>query len=176
MIGTPTNEIKRPADSFLLGDKFIAHQLALNEVYCACHTVPAAGERAVAKWKIFGGALSPLLSLIPDAYCEIRLHETTRPLFLEVDLGTEGLTVWNKKIEQYLNFATSGEFLRLFATSRFAVLVVTNSEGRLDSLRRLINKITAKIFYLTTFDRMRQQGFWNSIWLRPEGKEPQSLI
>src|SRR4029077_4541546 len=36
LIGARLNDIKRPTDSFLLGDKFVAHQLALNQVYCAC--------------------------------------------------------------------------------------------------------------------------------------------
>jgi hypothetical protein len=67
-------------------------------------------------------------------------------MFLEVDLGTEGLTVWNKKIEQYLNFAASGEFAGQFQNNRFSVLIVVDREPRLHSLRACIRKITARSF------------------------------
>src|SRR6202000_2958188 len=106
LIGSAPNGIHRPADSFLLGDKFIAHQLALHQVYCAgLLRKPLPDEITVRGWRTFRNPLSPSHSLIPDAYFEIPSIESVRPMFLEVDLGTEGLTVWNKKIEQYLNFA-----------------------------------------------------------------------
>jgi hypothetical protein len=177
LIGSPHNAIQRPADSFLLGDKFVAHQLALNQVYCACLLKePLPDGIAVRSWRTFRKPLSPSHSLIPDAYFEIHSIESVRPMFLEVDLGTEGLTVWNKKIEQYVRFAASGEFARLFHSNRFSVLVVATTEGRLQSLRACIRKITAKLFYLTMFEKIKEHGFWHSVWFRPEGEQTQSLI
>lgn len=96
-------------------------------------------------------------------------------MFLEVDLGTEGLPVWKKKVSEYLRLAASGEFERLFSFPRFAVLVVTASEWRMQSLRKETAKITSKLFYFSTLHRIEQQGFWSKVWLRPEGEEPQSL-
>lgn len=177
LIGSKLNEIHRPTDSFLLGDKFVAHQLALNEVYCAClFREPRPDGITVRRWRTFRKPLSPSYSLVPDAYFEIHSVDSVRPMFLEVDLGTEGLTVWNKKIEQYLSFATSGEFARLFHSNRFSVLVVAASEGRLQSLRACIRKTTAKLFYLTTLEKIKEHGFWHSVWFRPEGEQTQSLI
>jgi hypothetical protein len=176
LIGSASNEINRPTDSFLLGDKFVAHQLALNQVYCACLFQPHPTGVTIRGWRIFAEPLSPSFSLVPDAYFQIHSTETVRPMFLEVDLGTEGLAVWNKKIEQYLNFAASGEFERLFSLPRFSVLIVTTSERRLQSLCSFISKITTKVFYLSTFEKLQRQGFWYSIWFRPEGEHPQSLI
>jgi hypothetical protein len=176
LIGTGLNDIKRPADSFLLGDKFVAHQLALNQVYCACLFKPPPAAITIERWRTFRKPLSPAHPLIPDAYFEIHSNESVRPMFLEVDLGTEGLTVWNKKIEQYLNFAVSGEFARQFQNVRFSVLIVVDREPRLYSLRSCISKITQKLFYLTTFQRIKDHGFWAAIWLRPEGEQTQSLI
>jgi hypothetical protein len=176
LIGVRLNDIKRPADSFLLGDKFVAHQLALNQVYCACFFKPPPSAASVKSWRTFRKPLSSTYPLIPDAYFEIHSNESVRPMFLEVDLGTEGLTVWNKKIDQYLNFAASGEFGRQFQNSRFSVLIVVDREPRLHSLRTCIRKITAKLFYLTTFQRIKDHGFWAAIWLRPEGEQTQSLI
>jgi hypothetical protein len=176
LIGTGLNDIKRPADSFLLGDKFIAHQLALNQVYCSCLFKPPPSAISVKSWRTFRKSLSPAHPVIPDAYFEIHSNESVRPMFLEVDLGTEGLTVWNNKIEQYLNFAASGEFAGQFQNNRFSVLIVVDREPRLHSLRASISKVTAKLFYLTTFQRIKDHGFWAAIWLRPEGEQTQSLI
>jgi hypothetical protein len=98
-----------------------------------------------------------------------------RPAFLEVDRGTEGLPVWNKKIKEYIGLAASGEFERIFQKPRFSVLVITVSEKRMQSIRTEIKKATAKIFFLSTLERICTQGFWSAIWLRPEGDDFQSL-
>lgn len=175
IIGTELNGLKRPADSFLLGDRFAAHQLALNQVYCACFFRPLPNGVTVKSWRIFQKPLSSSCFVIPDGYFEIHSTESIRPVFLEVDLGTEGLTVWNKKIKQYINFAASGEFSRLFEKQRFSVLVVTGSERRLHSLRSAIQKITPKLFYLTSSARIKEQGLGHAIWFRPEGEQTHSL-
>jgi len=175
LIGVPSNAIQRPSDSFLIGDKFVAHQLAINQVYCAAHFQNRANGASVQNWRTFTEAISPSSPIIPDAYFEIHSNETVRPMFLEVDLGTEGLPVWNKKINEYLSLAATGEFERIFQKPRFAVAVVTTSEKRMHSLRLHTTKITQKLFYFTTLKGMQEQGFWSSIWHRPDGKQTQSL-
>ncbi|PYP90104.1 MAG: hypothetical protein DMG65_12145 [Candidatus Angelobacter sp. Gp1-AA117] len=174
LIGTVPNGLSRPSDSFLIGDKFVAHQLAINEVYCAAHSYIEGGE--VRRWQVFKQALSPACPVIPDAYFEIHSNEAIRPMYLEVDLGTEGIPVWNKKVKEYLGFAATGEFERLFGHSRFGVLVVTSSERRMQSLREAVGKLTSKLFYFTTLENLKACGFWQVPWLRPEGGVPQSLI
>ena len=96
-------------------------------------------------------------------------------MFLEVDLGTEGLSVWTKKTNEYVTFASSGEFERIFGRTRFAVLVVASSETRLHSLRAHISKVTSKLFYLSTLARIKSDGFWGPVWFRPEAEQSQSL-
>src|SRR6267142_1888604 len=130
VIGILPNGINRTSDSFLIGDKFVAHQLAINEVYCAARTQENETVSAIKNWRTFSRPLSVSVLIIPDSYFEIHTSETVRPMFLEVDQGTEGLPVWNKKINQYIALATSGEFDHLFQRLRFAVLVVAPSERR----------------------------------------------
>jgi len=156
---------------------FTKHQLAINAIYLIVRypTTPLAGI-SLLRWLRFGETLSKTLPLIPDSYFELSSAGNIRPMFLEVDLGTEGLTVWNKKIEQYLSFAVSGEFVRQFENNRFSVLIVVDREPRLHSVRTCISKITQKLFYLTTFERIKDHGFWAAIWHRPEGEQTQSLI
>lgn len=175
LIGVPANAIQRPSDSFLIGDKFVAHQLAVNEVYCAIQT-GFGNMRLSFRIKKFSKPISENIPLIPDAYIYINLDLKDHPVFLEVDLGTEALSVWNKKIEGYLKLAASGEFERIFLQPRFAVLVVTDSEKRMLSLKSHIRKSTSKIFYFTTLENIIKQGFWSAVWLRPEGEQVQSLI
>lgn len=171
----PNSGINRPKDSFLIGDKFTAHQLAINQVYVALHS-PHIYEYKMGSWQTFSKPLSSAVPILPDAYFEICFNDTTRPMFLEVDQGTEGLAVWNKKIEGYLSLATTGEFLRLLGRPRFAVLVVAISERRMQSLREHVRKVTTKLFYFSTLDKITTQGFLSCIWLRPESDQVQSLI
>jgi hypothetical protein len=176
LIGIPLNAVHRPSDSFLIGDRFVAHQLAINEVYCASAIRQHASDPQISAFRLISKPLSDAIPIIPDAYFEINSNSFIRPMFLEVDLGTERHSIWNEKIKQYLNLASSGEFERLFAKPRFAVLVVTTSNGRMHSLRSHIRKSTSKLFYFTTFQALEEQGFWQSIWLRPEGEQTQPLI
>lgn len=170
------NAISRPSDSFLLGDKFAAHQLAVNEVYCQARKGKGLEKATHLHWRPGTEPVAPSVPIIPDVYFEIRTPEFIRPVFLEVDLGTEGLPVWSKKIEAYLSLASSGEFERIFTRPRFAVAVVTNSEKRMQSLRSHIAKFTSKLFYFSTMQRIKAEGFWSRIWLRPDQDQPQSLI
>lgn len=176
LIGVRLNAIHRPPDSFLIGDRFVAHQLSINEVYCAATIRRHASDPAVSSFRLLSKPVSEASPLIPDAYFEINSDSFIRPMFLEVDLGTERLSIWNEKIKQYLNLASSGEFERIFGHQRFAVLVVTTSNGRMHSLRTHIRKTTAKLFYFTTLEAIKEQGFWQSVWLRPEGEQSRPLI
>lgn len=176
LIGAETHEIYRPPDSFLLGDRFIAHQLATNEVYCAARNGYGTTAAANIHWRVFSKQVSESIAVIPDAYFEIHSNESVRPVFLEVDRGTEGLPVWNKKVREYLHLAASGEFERQFQKPRFAVLVVTASERRMQSLIAETAKATGKLFYFSTLEKISNQGFWSAVWLRPLGDQPQSLI
>jgi hypothetical protein len=175
LIGVTPNGINRPKDSFLIGDKFVAHQLAINQVYCAACFDAHIEDRTLQEWRTMSEPLSKNIPLIPDAYFEIHIRDTVRPIFLEVDQGTEALKVWNEKINCYLSLAASGEFERIFQRPRFAVLIVTASERRQESLRAYIRKVTSKLFYFSTLEKTSTPGFWSEIWLRPEGEHIQSL-
>ena len=97
-------------------------------------------------------------------------------MFLEVDLGTEALTVWQQKTAYYLQLAVSGEFQKRFRQPQFRVLVVANSERRLRNIRAAIAKSTDKIFWFSTFEHIHRDGFWSPVWLRPTGDQRHSLI
>ncbi len=97
-------------------------------------------------------------------------------MFLEVDLGTEALSVWQQKTATYLQLAVSGEFLKRFRQSQFRVLVVANSDRRLANIRSLVAKSTDKVFWFATLESINRDGFWSPVWLRPTGEQRQSLL
>lgn len=155
---SPFLPLKWRPDSFLLGNAFVAHQLALNDLYIA-----ASGDGI--RWEIPSAPLSPAIRVIPDAY----IADSQRSFFLEMDLGTEPLTVWTQKAKAYLNLALTGAYRDITLHPHFAVLIVTADDARLEALRRHIAKQTSKLFWFSTLDIIKRQGFWSASWLRATG-------
>lgn len=154
-------------------DLFLEHQLQINNIYFALLKTPPGLQ--VESWKTFDERISPTINLKPDAYLE--LHSTVvRPVFLEVDLGTETRKIWKRKVREYLTLALSGEFTRLFHQSQFRVLVITTSKQRTTGLLKVIAEQTEKIFFVTTFENINRESIWNSIWQRPGNPECVSLL
>ncbi len=160
MICVPDVSLKWKPDSILLGNSFATHQLALSDIY-----IDAATGQAI-RWKTFSVPLVPSIHLIPDALIE----SSTQAFFLEMDLGTEPLPVWSRKVALYIKLAVSGAFREHIAYPKFAVLVVTESNDRLEQLRRHITKQTQKLFWFQTLSIIQRQGFWVASWLRSSGE------
>jgi Replication-relaxation len=177
LVGVPQTGPRRRQDEAVVADFFIQHQLAINEVYCAVkysNRMPAG--IAFKLWMVFPKRPVPGLRLIPDGYVELETPSGVAAAFLEVDLGHERPRVWQDKVRNYLDLAVTGNFEREFKRHRFRVLVVADSERRLDAIRIVVLSATDKIFWFATFESIRRHGVFAPIWLRPKGKEPQSLI
>jgi hypothetical protein len=169
--------IIRPKDSLLVGDPFVQHQLSVNSVQIAVgYSDLTAFNSSFQGWRDFAEPLSKAIALIPDGYFSVQTPHGVRPAFVEVDQGTESLKVWNKKASLYLQSAISGAFKQIFNLDQFRVLVVANSERRLLSIRKAIQKQTAKIFWFATLEEINRAGLWSPIWLRPEGDHKQALL
>lgn len=165
----------RPADK-LVGSPFLLHQLKINEVYLTVKYRPLPAGARFRRWLTFREPLSPTLPLIPDGYCELELAGAIHPVFIEVDLGTEDRSVWQKKFQFYLQLAISGQFERMFGQPRFRVLAITTTERRVANIRTAAAKLTDKVFWFSSFETISRDGFWSSVWLRPTGDQRQPLI
>ena len=154
---------------------FARHQLAINDLYLTCKYRPIPHGR-LNRWVRFSEPILKSIPLIPDSYLEVETNGLVRPMFLEVDLGTEALPVLQKKIQLYLQLAVSGEFTKIFGHPQDRVLFVLHSDRRLESARSLTAKVTDKIFWFSTFDNINRDGFWSYIWFRPTGTSKQSLL
>ena len=155
----PHVPLKWKPDSILLGNSFAAHQLALSNIY-----IDAMRGQNI-RWRTFPSPPVPTIPIIPDAAIE----GSVQSFFLEMDLGTEPLPVWSRKVEHYLKLAASGAFREIVPHPQFAVLVVTDAEERMHQLRRYIAKQTQKLFWFQTLSTIQRQGFWSASWLRSEG-------
>lgn len=176
VVDAPARGLRRPQGAMLVVDGFVEHQLAINAIYCALKfgAIPMDGVRFHC-WTAFYEPIAPELRLIPDGYTEFATPSGVSAFFLEVDLGTEHLPVWKEKTRRYLELATSGAYRRIFGHERFRVLVIANSERRLESLRKCVSAVTEKIFRFATLENARTK-FFESIWLRPIGNELETLF
>lgn len=177
LVDVPYRGPRRRQGQVLIADFYIQHQLAINEIYCALKHRPIAvpGVEFV-KWQAFHESVAPSLRLIPDGYVELTAPSGDKlRAFIEVDLGHEGLSVWGEKVRQYKELGDSGEFKRRFEDGPFRVLVLVNSERRLQSIRKTVRDVTKKIFWFASFESI-SSNFFASVWLRPAGDQPKPLI
>ena len=165
----------RPKETLLVGDPFVNHQLAVNDVHIACRLAPIP-EFKVLRFRSFAEPLTKSIPLVPDGYFEIETPLGVRAAFIEVDCGTETLKVWTKKTSMYLQLALSGTFKKIFQQEQFRCLVIASSERRAESIRKTVLKHTQKIFWFTTLEQIKREGFWSPVWLRPAGDQKFSLL
>jgi hypothetical protein len=156
---------------------FLEHQLLVNQVYLQVRHRPIPIMRCEFKrWINFTRVLSRISTIIPDGYFELNHDSVIKPMFLEVDLGTEALKIWQRKINGYLKLAVTGEFQKLFRQMQFKVIVIATTQRRVESIRNLAAKFTDKIFRFTSFDTINREGFWSPVWRKPTGDQKEPLL
>ncbi len=176
-VEVPYRGLRRPKNQLIVIDSFVFHQMVVNRLYCAFRYRPISIPGAeFIRWKSFLGPVAPGIPLIPDGYVEVKSPEAAISAFLEVDLGQEGLSVWRAKVRNYLRYALSGDFERQFRQPRFRVLVVCISERRLESIRRVVDALTEKLFWFATLDSIDGDGLWSPAWLRSRDDSRYSLL
>ena len=170
LAGVADTGIERRKNSILVADLFVIHQLHINDVYLTLkfNPIPLA-DISFAHWHSFRHQLSNSAPVVPDGWFELSLPSKRLGSFVEVDLGTETAKMWKSKIEAYLQFAVGDDFQRQFKHPQFRVVVIVHSDNRLRSLRKLIANYTEKIFWFSTLEAIKKQGFWAPIWFRPTG-------
>jgi Replication-relaxation len=176
LVGASATGPRRKADEIVVADLFVTHQSCVNELYCAFKYGRAGHDGTLfTRWLSFSDAPDRAIPLIPDGYVEFD-GPGAFSAFLEVDLGHERISVWQGKVRNYLQYAISGRFAEQFGKSRFFVLAVCDSEGRMQSLRGATAELTDKIFRFAMLPQIRQHGLWAPIWWKPVGDEPHALV
>jgi hypothetical protein len=163
----PNRGPRRRQDEVLVADYFIGHQLAVNTLYCTLKYQSLPVGVSFRRWVAFQEPVTSSLGLIPDGYVELDGSVGTTASFVEVDLGHESLAIWRQKTRNYLQLALGGDFTKHFGQARFRVLVLANSERRLQSIRKTVAAVTEKLFWFATLDS--ESSFFAPVWLRPVG-------
>src|ERR1035437_4071247 len=174
LVDVPCRGPRRRQDEVLVADYYIAHQLAINEIYCTLKYKAVPGI-TFERWVSFHQPVTPSSGLIPDGLVELRTASGITSCFLEVDLGHESLSIWQRKAQNYLQLALSGDFPKQFSQASFRVLVLANSERRLQSIRKSLATVTGKIFWFATLESA-SSNFFAPIWLRPVGDRPKPFF
>jgi hypothetical protein len=172
----PLRGFRRTPDEALVGDFFVKHQLAVNEIYCALKYGAPPPNVTFKRWLAFQEPIRPGLRLIPDGYVEFQTPSEIVAAFLEVDLGHERLRVWKQKVENYFELALSGQFPTLFGPKRSRTIVVAHSPGRMLSIRKVAAAVTDRIFWFSNLEDIGRLGIFGRIWLRPREDRPQPLF
>ena len=159
----PAATVRRKISS--LSDLFVAHQLLITDVRIAFRS-PVAGYECL-RWRTDAELRARNLGLIPDGHVEYALDGKHFGAFVEIDRGTEDLERWAAKVRSYVLLTRSDTYRQLFGRAFFRVLVITESDGRLQHLRQVTAKLTDRVFWFTTMDRLRSSGPFDSIWWRP---------
>jgi hypothetical protein len=148
-----------------LSDLFLAHQLLVTDVRLAF--LASYRDYQFLGWQN-DTALRPLqLGLIPDGHVEYLYRARQFGAFLEIDRGTEDLARWMRKVQAYLLLTKSDRYRAVFGRPFYRVLVIGESEVRLQNLRTTTAKLTDRIFWFTTLARLLEEGPLPSIWQRP---------
>jgi hypothetical protein len=172
----PQRGPRRASDRALVGDFFVQHQLAVNDIYCALKYGSCPPGVRFKRWCVFQEPVAPGLRLIPDGYVELETSRETVAAFVEVDLGHERLKVWKEKAKGYFELALSGTFEREFHERRFRTLVIAHSPGRMHSIRTAIAPVTDKLFWFSSLPAITRDGIFGTHWLRPREDTPQPFI
>lgn len=85
-------------------------------------------------------------SALADGIAEIRYpDDTIQYCLLEVDLGTETLRRFARKVNGFEDYWVSGDFREHFGYDDFEVVVVSPSERRRDHLRQIASQIVSPV-------------------------------
>ena len=157
---------------------FLRHRLEINKVYLLLkHTAIPCSRLVVCPLARFpeepriGGSPDPGRLLRAQIICRSAgLLRRSRPRHR----STPGYSQKGSALS--CTWRPPANFQTLFHQPQFRVLVIANSERRLQNLRAAIAKLTDKIFWLTTLESINRDRFWSAVWLRPTGDQMQSLL
>ncbi|WP_462189234.1 MULTISPECIES: replication-relaxation family protein [unclassified Frankia] len=135
-----------------VGSLFLAHSLAVTELYTALRKAEAAGRLVVARfqaepasWRSFSGPAGRMV-IKPDARVALRLGRYEDTWMVEVDRATESLPTIRRKAELYIKYWQSGREGEVFPR----VLWVVPDEGRRRQLLAVLGRLPADTWQLFT--------------------------
>jgi len=102
----------------------------------------------------------------PDGYFRFWHKERLYSYFVELDMATMSHQRFQAKVKEYVEFARSGHYQKIFRVQYFRVLVIAPSVQRMINLKKTVEAVTDKIFWFTTLKKITSDDSFGPIWLR----------
>ena len=116
------------------------------------------------------------LIVAPDASFGLSLPEGATYFFVEVDLGTETLDRFRRKVRAYQEYWRSGRYVERYDHRYFRVLTIAETPGRLVNLIEVCAEEGARRMFLFTTAPAVTERVLGPIWFTPDSREPVSLL
>jgi hypothetical protein len=144
--GADTPARKRQRRSWLPSDAFLAHRLAISELYVRLVEQGRAGGPSLREfksepdsWRRYLGLADEPLIAKPDALVRLLTVGLELSWFVEIDRGTEGQRLIADKCNAYRRFELSGVEQQRFGIFPNVVFIVP-SEARRQAVQRVIDR------------------------------------
>jgi hypothetical protein len=151
---------------------FLNHQLSLNEVRMSfILAIKNNPQIALERWlsekdcSIEIRSATGRRALRPDGFFCFSFQRRRYSFFLEVDCSTMSNGRIKSKVMAYLEYARSGLYEQDFGLRYFRVLFITKTQARLLNLKSTIEKVTHRVFYLSTLDNLSRNPIRDRIWV-----------
>lgn len=116
------------------------------------------------------------LPVRPDAFFGLQLKEGKSYFFVEVDMATETLDRYKRKLIAYQQYWSSGQYQKRYRYKNFRVLTVTTGPERMTNLLKVAESLGAKNMFLFTTRELVSKDMLGSIWFKPTTLNPISIL
>lgn len=165
---------------------FLEHTVAVAELHVAFEVaIRERDDVALSQWKREAFLTREKLAdpedddrkliVAPDAFLGLSLPHGKAYFFVEVDLGTETIERFRRKIIAYQEYWRSGRYRERYGHANFRVLTVSEGPDRLAHLIKLAGDVGARNMFLFALEREVSSRVLGPIWFKPNTLDPTSL-
>ena len=173
----PLTVKKSQRESAQVKDLFLNHNLNLNEFRIAfTKAIQAHPDMKLERWINDHDCLQEYhfnysgqktkKTFRPDGYFRLWYKKKIYSFFIELDQSTMSQQRFKAKVKDYLEFARSGYYQKIFGVQYFRVLIIAPCIQRVMNLKKTVEDVTDNIFWFTTLNKVTSNGGFGPIWLR----------
>jgi len=116
------------------------------------------------------------LPVYPDAFFGLGLKNGKSFFFVEVDMATEPLNRFRKKLVAYQQYWKTGAYQERYNYRNYRVLTVTTGPERLNNLLKIADSLGARNMFLFTTEELVSKDILGAIWFKPNSMNPITIL
>jgi hypothetical protein len=166
---------------------FLEHTVAVAELHVALEVATRSRDDvALIEWKRESFLVREKLRdpeddergliVAPDAFFSLAVPGGSMYFFVEVDLGTETLERFRRKVRAYQEYHRSGRYTDSYDHRYFRVLTIGESAGRLANLIEVASEEGAGKMFLFGLAAHVSTSVFGPVWFYPGSLSPTSLL